>query len=293
MRDFPFDRAAVTELFRELEFFSLLNKLPEVSTETPTEVFVAAAPLEADYRIVSSTPDLDDVASRISSAGYFAFDTETTGLDPQRANIVGISLAVEEGTAYYIPVGHTCLDAVTQLPLAQVVDRLKPIFEDPSIRKYGHNGKFDMNVMATQGVGTAGLEFDSMIAAHLGEKSLGLKPLASLRLNIEMLPITDLIGKGSSSWTMAQVDIASAAKYAAADADMTLRLTNLFRPELEKQDLLKLFGTWKYRLYGPMEMERCRYCRRYGLPGRDVRVLGNSSGNWNAVSTISSGMNLT
>ncbi len=252
-----FDRAAVTDLFRELEFFSLINKLPEASV-APIEVTVTAAPLEANYHVISTTPDLDDVANRISNAGCFAFDTETTGLDPQQADIVGISVAVEEGTAYYIPVGHTCLDAVTQLPLAQVIDRLKPMFEDPSIRKFGHNSKFDMNVMAGVGIGTAGMEFDSMIAAHLlGEKALGLKPLAFARLGIEMLPITDLIGKGSKQLTMAQVDITSAANYAAADADMTLRLTNLFRPELEKLGLLKLFRDVEIPLVPVlMEMER-------------------------------------
>jgi DNA polymerase-1 len=236
-----FDRAAVSNLFRELEFYSLLPKLPGEEGAEAAATVTAAVP-EVDYRIVSSTDDLDALVAELGEAKAFAFDTETTGVNPMRDSLVGISLSAKPGRSCYIPVGHTLLDAVTQLPLQQVVDRLQPLFEDEKIAKYGHNGKFDMNVLAGQGIAVRNLAFDSMIAAFLlGEKSVGLKPLAFARLGVEMTNISELIGTGSKQRTMAEVDITLAGTYAAADADMTLRLTDLFRGELEKQGLTKLF----------------------------------------------------
>ena len=252
-----FDRAAVTELFRELEFYSLLPKLPgEEGTEGPATV-TAEVP-EVDYRVVCTPEDLDALVAEITGAKAFAFDTETTGLVPMRDGLVGISVSPAPGRSYYIPVGHTCLDAVTQLPLEQVIAKLKPLFEDPAIAKYGHNGKFDMNVLAQQGITVRDLDFDSMIAAFLlGEKSVGLKALAFARLGIEMTPITDLIGTGAKQKCMNEIDITTCRDYAAADSDMTLRLTELFRGELAAQKLDKLFTDVEMPLVPVLlEMER-------------------------------------
>jgi DNA polymerase-1 len=103
-----------------------------------------------------------------------AFDTETDGLNPMLSKLVGISLCVEPGIAYYIPVGHVILDEIQQLPLEQVISRLKPLFRDRALNKIAHNGKFDMTVLAQSGLETSGFNFDSMIAAHLlGENSVG------------------------------------------------------------------------------------------------------------------------
>ena len=169
--------------------------------------------------------DLDELVSRLSEVKTFAFDTETSGLNPMLAKLVGISLATEPGRAYYIPVGHVLLDEVKQLPLEQVIHRLKPVFEDAGLTKIAHNGKFDMMVLAECGLKVRGLGFDTMIAAHLlGEKSLALKALAFSRLGIEMTPISDLIGTGAKQIAMSQVDIKKAAAYSCADADMTFRL---------------------------------------------------------------------
>jgi len=236
-----YDRQQVADFFRELEFYSLLPKLPDAEGESPS-VAVAVGPAQGDYHVVAATEDLDDLVNQLSVSRSFAFDTETTGLNPMTAQLVGISLAIEPGRAYYIPVGHVLLDAVTQLPKEQVINRLKPIFEDPAISKQAHNGKYDMNVLAECGVNVAGLSFDSMIAAHLlGEKALGLKALSFSKLGIEMTPIKNLIGAGAKQISMAQVDITQAANYACADADMTFRLVTLFGKELDKQGLMKLF----------------------------------------------------
>ncbi len=235
-----YDRKLVADFFRELEFYSLLSKLP--GGEAEAAVAVKATPAEGDYRTVASAAELDKLAGELTAAKTFAFDTETTGLNPMRAGLVGISLAMKPGQAYYIPVGHTVLDAVTQLPGEQVINKLRPIFEDEKITKLAHNAKFDMMVLAEAGVDMRGLNFDSMIAAHLlGEKSVGLKALAFGKLGVEMTPITSLIGSGAKQISMAEVDIKQATDYAAADADMTRRLSDLLGKELVKEGLLKLF----------------------------------------------------
>ncbi|MBA7631120.1 DNA polymerase I [subsurface metagenome] len=159
------------------------------------------------------------------------------------AQLVGISLSSAAGEAVYIPVGHMGLEAIEQLPLEEVITKLKPILEDQKLAKLAHNGKYDMAVLAEYGITVNNLSFDSMVAAYLlGEKSMGLKALAFGRLAVEMTPIADLIGAGKKQIPMSQVEIARTADYACADADMTLRLAEIFEPELHQQGLWKLFA---------------------------------------------------
>jgi DNA polymerase-1 len=241
MRVTRFDRQQTADLFRELEFFSLLPRLPEADGEKVSVEVKPAAP--TDYRIVATEADLNEMVRELSAAPSLAFDTETTTFNPLVSPLVGISLSAEEGKAWYIPVGHTLLDEVPQLPLARVVERLRPILENPDIPKFAHNAKFDMMAVGEIGINVAGLAFDTMIAAHLlGEKALSLKALAFTKLGIEMTPIADLIGTGSKQIPMSQVDIKKTAAYSGADADMTFRLAVLLGKELEKQSLMKLFS---------------------------------------------------
>ena len=242
-----YDRHQVTELFRKLEFFSLLPKLPEVETEgiaseIPTQAETKPRPKGA-YHIINTTSALDELLNRLSAAKSFAFDLETTSLNAMLAQLVGISLSPAPGEAYYIPVGHVGWGQVEQLPLEQVIDRIKPTLEDPKLAKLAHNGKYDMTVLAEYGITVNNLTFDTMVAAYLlSEKSLGLKALAFSKLGIEMIPISDLIGSGTKQISMSQVEIARAADYACADADMTGQLKNLLAPELEQQGLWQLFS---------------------------------------------------
>jgi DNA polymerase-1 len=236
-----YDHKQATEFLRSLEFYSLLPRLPGAES-APVKSEIQAAPFKVDYRIISSETGLDELADKLSKAGTFAFDTETYGLNPMLANLVGISVAAEPGAAYYIPVGHVTLDEITQLPLEQVVSRLKPVFGDAKLPKIAHNGKFDVHVLAQCGLEVRGFSFDSMIAAHLlGENTLALKSLAFNRLSIEMTPINSLLGTGSKQINMSQVDIKTAAAYSGADADMTFRLAALFEKQLAEQGLMKLF----------------------------------------------------
>jgi len=242
-----YDHGEVSELFRELEFFRLHDRLPGIESgaetaETPaTEV--KTGPPQGDYRIINTPSGLDDLINRLTESKSFAFDLETTSLNPLQAELVGISFSPAPAEAYYIPVGHTSLQAVAQLPQPQVIDRIKPVLEDSKLAKMAHNGKYDMAVLAGAGLNVKNLTFDTMVAAYLtGEKSLGLKALAFSKLNVDMTHITDLIGTGSKQLPMSQIEIEKVADYACADADMTRRLADLFDGELRGQGLWQLFS---------------------------------------------------
>ncbi len=266
-----FDRSKVAGLFRELEFYSLLSKLPE-----PARVEVATSAPEGEYRIVSTTEELDETATKLAAVDSFAFDTETASLGPMTAPLVGISLAFEPGRAYYIPVGHIILDEVSQLPLEQVVSRLSPIFEDAGKSKLAHNAKFDMMVLAAHGINVKGLSFDTQIAAHLlSEKSLTLKALAFNRLAVEMTPITALIGTGTKQVSMAQIGIKQVAEYSGADADMTFRLAGILEKDLVSQELVKLFNEVEMPLVPVLlEMETAGIAVDTSILGEMSRSLG-------------------
>lgn len=239
-----YGRDKVLDLFRELEFRSLIPRLPDVEPEGEAGPAPAAkeAAAEVDYRLVQTEEELEALARRIEAQRSFTFDTETTDIDAMRARLVGIAVALAPGQAYYIPVGHRL--AANQLPLETVLRRLGPLFEDEGIEKVAHNAKYDMLVVANEGAWTRNVIFDTMIAAYLlgeGGGALSLKWLASKRLGIEMTPISDLIGKGSKQISMAEVDVEMAGRYACADADMTGRLRSLMEEELRQQDLWPLF----------------------------------------------------
>jgi len=236
-----YERDKVAELFRELEFSSLLPKLPEaaVDEQKPTPAEFQSKSKAVEYQIVDTADSLDEVIGLLSQAGSFAVDTETTGTDPRQAALVGISLSSAPGKAWYLPVGHLAGD---QLPLSQVIAALKPLLEDPKVSKIAHNGKYDMTVLLKYGVMVENLGFDTMIAAYLlGEKALGLKPLAFSKLGIEMSPIANLIGTGAKQISMAWVDMLKVSEYACADADMANRLSKLLEAELKAQRLWELF----------------------------------------------------
>lgn len=240
-----FNRQQVTELFRELEFVRLLPRLPEIEgAEIKAGTLVGGEPQpELDYNIICTTQALDALVAKLKKVASFSFDTETTGLNTMIARPVGISFSMTSGEAYYIPVGHIGLENIKQLPLEQVIDKLKPVFEDNKLAKIAQNGKYDIEILAGQGVEVKNLTFDTMIAAYLlGEKSMGLKALAFSRLGIEMTPISDLIGAGAKRTCISQAEIERTSDYACADADMTWRLAEIFDAELHQKGLWQLFS---------------------------------------------------
>ncbi|HWQ15833.1 MAG TPA: DNA polymerase I [Roseiflexaceae bacterium] len=189
-------------------------------------------PAHGAYVAMTSAEQLAEVVSALAAAPGFAFDTETSGERPLEAELVGISISVAPGHAWYIPIGHT---EGEQLPAETVLRALAPFFGDAKLPKYAHNAKFDIEALEKAGVSVAGLAFDTMLAAALLDKRRGLKDLAfyELRLPEPLTGIEELIGRrGKGQLTFAQVPIERATPYAAADADMTLRLKEALEPQL-------------------------------------------------------------
>ena len=242
-----YDRDAVTELFRELEFRSLVQRLPSSERERPRQMTLfGREPLAGEASVAVTTEgQLVSLVSELSRAARIAIDVETTSTDSMKADLVGLSFAAEPGRGYYVPVGHLLAQGSSgQLPMGLVIERLGPVLENPKVAKAAHNGKYDLTVLRRHGIEVRGLDFDTMIAAYLLEPSrrgFGLKDLAWSKLGLEMKPITDLIGKGRSQITVAQISIADTAGYAGADADATMRLVNVLEKELREREQWDLF----------------------------------------------------
>ncbi len=254
-----FDRQRVLDLLREMEFNSIVPRIPQPMASSDSPALKAAPTPTAssvDYRVVDTEERLQELAQRLAASGGFALDTETTSLNPMEAELVGLSLSPTPSEAFYIPVGHR---EGRQLPVSRVLEVLRPVLEDEAIPKTAHNANYDLSVLANYGVTVRNLAFDTMVAAFLaGDKAIGLKPLAFARLGMEMTPIASLLGTGRKQTTMDRVSIADAAPYACADADMTLRLRHLLEGELRPQERLwQLFTTVEMPLVPVlMRMER-------------------------------------
>ena len=237
-----YDRQTLVDLMTDLEFFTIIDRLPGPAGAGDASVPADALPNKpaalGDYQAVRTEDQLERMLASLREAGTFSFDTETTNLDPFRAELVGLSFSVEQGKAWYVPVGHK---EGPQLPLEQVLAAVRPLMESPDLGKCAHNANYDVTVLANHGVHCRNVDFDTMIAAHLLTKgALGLKNLAQKELGEEMTPITQLIGTGRKQVTFDQVDIEPAVQYAAADADMTGRLRATLSAEVDNQGLRPL-----------------------------------------------------
>jgi DNA polymerase-1 len=252
--DVPDDtQAGQLSLFEEAELQSLVEQGAQVpEARAPVTLLPYAqqpmAPPVTSTLIIDTPAGLEVLARTLAAVPIVALDLETDTTDEMRANIVGISVSMGRGEAYYIPVGHTTApDGARpgrQLRLDDVLEHLRPSLTDPTVGKVGHNAKFDMMVLARQGVWLRGLKSDTMVAAYLlnpGRRSLGLKDQAFEQLSLVMTPITDLIGKGRQQITMAQVPIPLAAQYAGSDAEVTYRLMEHLEPQLRIRGLQDLF----------------------------------------------------
>ena len=239
-----YNKADVVALFRELEFYTILPRVPDphgvdgpapeangsqASLDLPLDLKEASSDL--DYRLVTTPKALEGMLGELAASGRFAFDTETTSQDPIAADLVGLSFSTSPARAWYVPVGH--LEG-EQLPLEQVLAALRPILQSEEVHKTTHNGNYDATVMGNYGIVLGGMDFDTMVVAHmLGRKALGLKNLGLDVLNIEMEPLKALIGTGAKQITMAKVPIERAQAYACADADVTGRLRGVFQERVQ------------------------------------------------------------
>jgi len=249
------DLQAVKALFKELQFKTLTARFGKllgkgvISGGEQLSLFgreSAALQISSEYEIgvhvVDDDQKLAALEKTLKAAKKISFDTETTSTDAMQADLVGISVAVSEGDAFYIPVGHA--GSNKQLEVQRVIDVLRNPFTDPEVEKVGHNLKYDCLMLRKEGLEVTPLSFDTMLAAWVLEpesRRLGLKKMAEAELGVTMTEISALIGTGKKQITMNRVAIIDAAPYACADAEIPLRLEKLLTERLKKNDLYEVF----------------------------------------------------
>ncbi|WP_141351802.1 DNA polymerase I [Zoogloea ramigera] len=236
------DKEALAAIYRRMEFKGWLKELEE-GVHRPVAPAAAAEPAapqgepgahRSGYETLLSWDAFDAWLARINAAELTAFDTETTGLDPLAARLVGMSFATTEGEAAYLPLAHTYADAPAQLPLAEVLDKLRPWLESDTHRKLGQNLKYDAHILANHGIALAGIAEDTLLESYVleSDKSHDMDSLASRHLGLKTLTYTEVCGKGAKQIGFGEVELARATEYAAEDADITLRLHNALSAQL-------------------------------------------------------------
>ncbi|MFE8071302.1 DNA polymerase I [Marinobacteraceae bacterium S3BR75-40.1] len=236
------DNNALLELFRTYEFKTWIAELAPGEEEVAAESRPEEDPIDRDnYEVIYQQTDFDRWLKALEKADLFAFDTETTSLNYMQARIVGVSFAVEPGSAAYVPLAHDYMGAPDQLDRDQVLEALKPLLEDPKRAKVGQNLKYDMNVLANHGISLRGVAEDTMLESYVLNSvatrhdmdSLSLKYLGHAPISFE-----SIAGKGAKQLTFNQIALEEAGPYAAEDADITLRLHHKLRPQLSQEKSL-------------------------------------------------------
>ncbi|MCA1337808.1 DNA polymerase I [Pseudooceanicola marinus] len=234
-----------------------IDDTPQPGAEAPEEAAPDAPPIDPDtYETVTDAEALARWIDRIRERGYVAVDTETTGLDEMVVDLVGICLCVDAGTACYIPLVHKAEGesgglfgnddlAPGQMPLAEALDLLKPVLEDASILKIGQNMKYDAKILRRYGIRVAPFDDTMLIsyALHAGLHGHGMDALSDRYLGHTPIPIKEIIGTGKSQITFDRVPIDKATRYAAEDADITLRLWQTLKPRLHREQVTTVYET--------------------------------------------------
>lgn len=233
------DRQKLTELFKRFELSALYKKYAIPLDDAIQKELTLD--IKANYETVKSINRLDEILSAAEKTGMAAIDTETTSINALNAELVGISLAIKEGEAFYIPLKH--YDNNGNLPFDETLDRFGKFFNS-QVKLIGHNMKYDRQVFDNYNLSLQKIYFDTMIASYLinpGKRLHKLDLLATEHFNYKMQPITELIGTGSKQLPFSVVPINKATFYAAEDADFTLRLKNLLHPKIKQLNLENLF----------------------------------------------------
>ncbi|EPL15807.1 DNA polymerase I [Pseudomonas sp. CF161] len=251
------DREKLAELYSLLEFKSWLDELQrdakrtelsaaaqtDLLAEAPVAEVEAAVPVEAQYETILDQARFDVWLEKLRNAELIAFDTETTGIDAQQAQLVGLSFAVKANEAAYIPLTHTYIGVPEQLDRDRVLLALKPILEDPAKLKVGQHAKFDMNILANcaiggdqaNGITVRGVAFDTMLESYVLNSTAtrhDMDSLAQKYLDHSTVSFQDIAGKGAKQLTFDQIALEQAGPYAAEDADVTLRLHQALHQKL-------------------------------------------------------------
>ncbi|MDP3009515.1 MAG: DNA polymerase I [Methylococcales bacterium] len=242
----PVDNAHLKSLLAELGFSSwlkMLNNQPEIITP-PAEITPeppAPAPADVQYETIFTQAQFNHWLSKLEHAALFAFDTETTSLDYSKAQIVGVSFAVEAGKAAYLPLAHNYLEAPAQLDRTAVLEQLRPLLENPNKAKLGQNLKYDAHVLANHGITLRGIAHDTMLESYVLNSTAtkhNMDDLAKVYLGVTTIHYEEVAGKGAKQINFSEVAIDKAAPYAAEDADITLRLHQVLSEKLAQSPAL-------------------------------------------------------
>ena len=230
------DSAKLKKMFEEFEFVSFLEGMQD-GTANSLKID------RSEYKTILTEKSFNDLIESLAKKKSFAFDVETTSKRPVWARLVGISFSFEDGNAFYLPLAHRYLGVPEQLEFKAVCEKLKPILEDKSIKKCGHNIKYDLIVMSNEGIALDGVDFDTMIASYLlnpSSRGHGLDALTIEYFGHKNLTYKEMTGTGSKEIGFDEVEVDRATEYAAEDSDMTWRLKGKLQPQL-KDSTLKLY----------------------------------------------------
>lgn len=240
------DVETLTTLYKKYELRRLLADLTKNDTNDSaktddsiddTDAVATESDIEAEYELILNKADFQTWLEKLTAAEVFAFDTETTSVNYQKAELVGLSFAVEVGKAAYVPVAHDYLGAPEQLDRNWVLEQLKPLLESETQSKVGQNLKYDANVLSHYGINMNGITFDTMIESYCLNSVAtrhNMDALAEKYLGYKTVHFEDIAGKGAKQLTFNQIDLEKAGHYAAEDADITLRLHQAIFPKLAK-----------------------------------------------------------
>lgn len=268
----PADDVKLKQVLTELGFSSWLKTLANEVSTTPVDM---PAAITADYETILTDAQLDDWLIQLNNASLIAFDTETTGLDYNNAQIVGISFAVTAGKAAYLPLAHNYLDAPAQLDRTATLAKLRPLLENPACAKLGQNSKYDCHVLANHGIDLQGMTHDTMLASYVLNSTAtqhNMDDLAKEYLGITPIPYEAVAGKGAKQISFQAVPIEQATPYAAEDADITLRLHQVLQCKLANSSRLSA-------LYRELEIPLIRVLVRIERNGvlLDTHMLAQQS----------------
>ena len=243
----PVDEDALVALYRRYEFYKLLDEMDEPAA---TDDNVAAAPIETNYQSVLDEAGLEAMMAKLEAASLICVDTETDALSAMQAGLVGLSFAVTPGEAWYVPVAHDYIGAPEQVAMATVLERIKPVLENPAIAKLGQHIKYDINVLARYGIHVRGADHDTMLESYVLDSTAtrhDMDSLAQKYLNRTTTKFEEVAGKGAKQVGFSQVALEEAMPYAAEDADITLQLHELLYGRLSEIGSLRA-------LYDEIEM---------------------------------------
>lgn len=235
----PFDKPALKEFYTSMNFNSLKRELDQGEQGSRGVEEAPDASEEVTYTLVNDSASLKALALHLSKQHEVCFDTETTDIQPIRAELVGIGFCTEQNKAWYVPVNG-------DLTLQEVIDTFKPLFENPKIGFYGHNVKYDYHVLCSYGIKVANICFDTILASYLLNSHSRQHSLDFLSLEYfgkVKIPTSDLLGKGKGIITMREVPIGKVSEYCCEDADYTCRLKKILEKQLDERKLTTLFTT--------------------------------------------------